>query len=260
MTRPGSRGVDPAGLILGVALSGFFDGILLHQVLQWHHLLSLADGGRLDLQVQILADGLFHVAMYMTLAAGLWLLWRRRSRLALPGAGRRLAVSVILGFGLWNVLDVVGFHWVAGLHRIRVDVAQPLAWDVGWLVLLGLAPCAVAAWVARGAGPGAFAGARTAVAIAGLVTTAAVLAAKPARGADLAVVFHPGMSQADAIAAAVRRGAEISAVDQTGRVLILRFPGGADPWRLYLDGALLVGGTAPSGCGAFLFATDGDVT
>lgn len=27
-------------VLLSVALSGFFDGILLHQVLRWHHLLS----------------------------------------------------------------------------------------------------------------------------------------------------------------------------------------------------------------------------
>ena len=30
--------------ILGFALGGFIDGILLHQVLQWHHLLSLVEG------------------------------------------------------------------------------------------------------------------------------------------------------------------------------------------------------------------------
>lgn len=29
------------GILLGLSLGGFFDGILLHQILQWHHLLSL---------------------------------------------------------------------------------------------------------------------------------------------------------------------------------------------------------------------------
>src|SRR5690606_18965301 len=32
------------GTVLGFALGGFFDGILLHQILQWHHLLSLVPG------------------------------------------------------------------------------------------------------------------------------------------------------------------------------------------------------------------------
>ena len=32
------------GLLLGVGLGGFVDGIVFHQVLQWHHVLT-ADGG-----------------------------------------------------------------------------------------------------------------------------------------------------------------------------------------------------------------------
>lgn len=52
------RGRGPAGWLLGFALGGFFDGILLHQVLQWHHLLSALQGGPFDdLRVQLLADG-----------------------------------------------------------------------------------------------------------------------------------------------------------------------------------------------------------
>jgi uncharacterized membrane protein len=31
-------------ILLGFALGGFFDGILLHQILQWHHLLSSRSG------------------------------------------------------------------------------------------------------------------------------------------------------------------------------------------------------------------------
>jgi len=29
-----------AGILLGLGLVGFVDGILLHQILQWHHMLS----------------------------------------------------------------------------------------------------------------------------------------------------------------------------------------------------------------------------
>ena len=29
-----------AGILFGLGLGGFFDGIVLHQVLQWHHMLS----------------------------------------------------------------------------------------------------------------------------------------------------------------------------------------------------------------------------
>jgi uncharacterized membrane protein len=29
-----------AGIFFGLGLGGFFDGIVLHQLLQWHHMLS----------------------------------------------------------------------------------------------------------------------------------------------------------------------------------------------------------------------------
>ena len=70
-----------AAFWLGFALGGFFDGILLHQILQWHHLLSgLESRGRpfADLRFQILADGYFHILMYVVAAIALWLMWRAR--------------------------------------------------------------------------------------------------------------------------------------------------------------------------------------
>ena len=55
-----------AGLVLGVGLGGFIDGIVLHQILQWHHILT--DHGRYttfpaanvsDLEDNTAVDGLF---------------------------------------------------------------------------------------------------------------------------------------------------------------------------------------------------------
>jgi uncharacterized membrane protein len=57
-------------LLLGVAFGGFFDGILLHQILQWHHLLSLIPAVT-DLRTQVLWDGYFHLLMYVLAMMGL---------------------------------------------------------------------------------------------------------------------------------------------------------------------------------------------
>jgi uncharacterized membrane protein len=35
-----------AGILLGLGLGGFFDGIILHQVLQWHHMHQCRVSGR----------------------------------------------------------------------------------------------------------------------------------------------------------------------------------------------------------------------
>ena len=67
---PAHRGLILAAGTLGFGLSGFFDGILLHQILQWHHLLSLVPGETMrDIGNQIVADGLFHLFMYAIAAA-----------------------------------------------------------------------------------------------------------------------------------------------------------------------------------------------
>src|SRR4051794_21113001 len=65
--------------IIGFALGGFFDGILLHQVLQWQHLFSLVPGERWrDIGSQILMDAWFQVLHYVIACVGLWLLWTAR--------------------------------------------------------------------------------------------------------------------------------------------------------------------------------------
>jgi hypothetical protein len=65
--RPGmvaiGRGVSPVfapALTIGIGLGGFIDGIVLHQILGWHHMLSARTG--FDMRANELADGLFHAA------------------------------------------------------------------------------------------------------------------------------------------------------------------------------------------------------
>ena len=53
-----------------------FYGILLHQILQWHHLLSGFRDRGADLRSQVTADPAFHLAMYVLLLVDLGFLWR----------------------------------------------------------------------------------------------------------------------------------------------------------------------------------------
>ena len=105
------------GMLLGFALGGFFDGILLHQILQWHHLLSLVPG-MADIRLQVLWDGYFHALMYGLVASALWGLWRARHD-SNEGGGGSLPGAALIGFGLWHVVDAVASHWVLRIHRIR---------------------------------------------------------------------------------------------------------------------------------------------
>ena len=77
-------------LLMGIGLGGFVDGIVLHQILQWHHLLTDEGDFPMDtvagLEDNTLADGLFHAATWVFVLIGslaavnAW----RRGRLAPP--------------------------------------------------------------------------------------------------------------------------------------------------------------------------------
>lgn len=236
-----------AAFVLGFALSGFFDGVLLHQILQWHHLLSLVEAEAVrSIRAQILADGLFHALMYVVAVVGLIMLWRARRGLAAPGGSRRLWSGVLVGFGAWNVVDVGLFHWILGIHHIRLDVPNPIAWDVGWLVALGLAPLALGALVAGARPPAGRSGVVSAAVLLLLLGGAGLWSLRPPpSGADTLVVFRPGT---DVLSAVAKMDARLVQMDPSGSVAVLRLPSGMSAWRLYRHGAVLVQGTGPAGC------------
>ena len=188
-----------AGAILGFALGGFFDGILLHQILQWHHLLSLVPGIG-DLRAQVMWDGVFHALMYVIAAAGLVALWRAHRRD--PQVPRGIvAGAMLIGFGTWHVIDTLLSHWFLGIHRIRIDSPNPLAWDLLWLVVFGIVPLLLGLRLRRGGGGSARSGAFVAT-VALLTVGAGAWALMPPPGQDLTtVVFHPGAGPREVFAA-----------------------------------------------------------
>ena len=127
-----------AGIFLGLGLGGFFDGIVLHQILQWHHMLTSAGfppDSVANLQVNTFWDGLFHAATYVFVVVGVLLLWRSAHRRHLWWSGRLLAGSILLGFGIFNVVEGVIDHQLLGIHHVNETVppAQWIWWDLGFL-------------------------------------------------------------------------------------------------------------------------------
>ena len=56
-----------AGILLGLGQAGFFDGIVFHQLLQWHHMFTNIEGTDTvsGLELNTLGDGLFHLADWL---------------------------------------------------------------------------------------------------------------------------------------------------------------------------------------------------
>jgi uncharacterized membrane protein len=130
---PRTHGPILAATLLGIGLGGFFDGIVLHQILQWHHLLSshtpvdTVEGLRLN----TLADGAFHAATWLFTAIGIVLLYRHVRRGHSLG-WRGLVGGLLLGWGGFNVVEGLINHQLLGLHHVRPG-PDLLAYDIGFL-------------------------------------------------------------------------------------------------------------------------------
>jgi uncharacterized membrane protein len=112
------RVVTP-GAVLGFGLGGFVDGIVLHQVLQWHNMGSavLPPVTMHAMSRNMVWDGLFHAATWVVTFAGVWMLWADRARSApQPGV---LAGQMLFGWGCFNLIEGLINHHALQLHHVR---------------------------------------------------------------------------------------------------------------------------------------------
>jgi uncharacterized membrane protein len=234
-----------AGVALGFGLGGFFDGILLHQVLQWHHLLSGLEEVRGDLRFLILTDGLFHVLMYLVTGAGLWLLWRRRQSLV----GARLWPDVLIGFATWHIVDAVLSHWVLGIHRVRMDVENPLVWDLLWLCIFGAVPLALGIALTRRPQTEQSLRLSPLSLAVGAILAGAGAAIPPPSQDVVMVLFRPGLTADEMANALAAVDGRVLWTDPSDQLWAMQLPKEASLLLLYQHGALLVGSSIlPAGC------------
>ena len=121
-------------VLLGIGLGGFFDGIVLHQVLQWHHLLSspYPPDTLSNLELNTLADGIFHLTTWVITAFGVVAVWMTVRESGGRPSWRVLIGGVLAGWGAFNVAEGLVDHQILGIHHVRPGPDQ-LLWDVGFL-------------------------------------------------------------------------------------------------------------------------------
>jgi uncharacterized membrane protein len=125
---------------MGLGLGGFVDGILLHQILQWHHMLTGEQGGRsmstvAGLQANTVADGFFHVATWIMVAVASWLILRAWQQGEMAPPWRAHFGMLLAGWGVFNVVEGLVDHELLGIHHVRDDLGGPMEWDLGFLLL-----------------------------------------------------------------------------------------------------------------------------
>jgi uncharacterized membrane protein len=138
--RGDARPLIAAGVLLGTGLGGFVDGILFHQILQVHNMLSAkypragvdAATALVNVEINMFWDGLFHAFTWATTALGLALLWKAVRRPDVPLSNRTFAGSLALGWGLFNAVEGLIDHQVLQIHHV-VEAGPHGLWDAAFL-------------------------------------------------------------------------------------------------------------------------------
>lgn len=131
--------LDPRPLVaaattLGIGLGGFFDGIVFHQILQVHNMLSerVPCTSLENEQINMFWDGLFHAFCYVAVLVGLWLLWGAVTRRGVLLSGKVCVGGMVLGWGLFNLVEGTIDHEILGVHHVLQN-GNHLLWDMGFL-------------------------------------------------------------------------------------------------------------------------------
>jgi uncharacterized membrane protein len=88
-----------------------------------------------NLEVNTFWDGLFHAATYVLIALGLAMFWRHGRRAHARWSGKLLAGTLLIGWGIFNIVEGVVNHHLLGLHHVNETVphSQWWLWDTGFL-------------------------------------------------------------------------------------------------------------------------------
>ena len=144
------RSVVP-GVVLGLGLGGFADGIALHQIAQWHNMGSArVPPVTMDaMKANMAWDGWFHAATLLLTVVGVYLLLRdAHAGRRLPDT-RALTGQLLLGWGAFNLGEGIVDHHLLQLHHVRdLPVHVPL-YDWLFLAIGGAGLLALGWWLAR---------------------------------------------------------------------------------------------------------------
>jgi uncharacterized membrane protein len=131
---PALRPLVSAGTVLGIGLGGFVDGIVFHQLLQLHNMLTgwIPKTTIANVEINMFWDGLFHAATWLTTAVGVVMLFRAGERREVAWSRRAFAGALVFGWGLFNLVEGAIDHHLLGVHHV-VEAAGLSIWDWAFL-------------------------------------------------------------------------------------------------------------------------------
>lgn len=137
---PGRELLNPvplatAGVVMGIGIGGFIDGILFHQVLQLHAMVSnrLATDTVVGKAVNMFWDGIFHALTLTAVIIGFALLLRLLKRKNINPSSRLAVGGAIGGWGIFNFVEGIIHHHIIKLHNVNEFALNPDIWNYSFL-------------------------------------------------------------------------------------------------------------------------------
>ncbi len=135
--------IRAAGFTIGIGMGGLFDGIVFHQILQVHNMLSarIAPNTLVGAKVNMVWDGVFHAAVWVLTLVGISMLWRAVSRKDVVLSTQALMAAMLMGWGAFNVVEGMVDHHILHLHHVYEILGQSrwdylfLAWGAAMLLI-----------------------------------------------------------------------------------------------------------------------------
>ena len=114
-----------ASVIIGIGFGGFVDGILLHQILQVHEMLSnkIAATNYTGKSVNMFWDGIFHAFCFFSAVTGVVQLWKLMLRNDVDRSGNLFVAGLMFGWGTFNLVEGLMDHQILKLHNV-IEFAQ----------------------------------------------------------------------------------------------------------------------------------------
>ncbi|KHF38168.1 DUF2243 domain-containing protein [Halalkalibacter okhensis] len=121
-----------SGILFGLGLIAFFDEMVFHQLLRWHHFYD-----RSTTDIGLISDGLFHAFSWFATIGGLFMFadLRRRSAVWMT----RWWGGVLFGAGVFQLYDGIVQHKIMRLHQIRYVenvIIYDLVWNIGAVIMV----------------------------------------------------------------------------------------------------------------------------
>lgn len=127
------RSTFAGSFLLGIGIIGMLDGIIFHQILQWHSIYM--DTNRFN---QIVSDGVFHLIVTIIIFIAAVVLWR--SDPSDVKSNKFIFLSgIFLGSGIFNFIEGILNHHILQIHHVRPGPDQflyDILFDISGILLI----------------------------------------------------------------------------------------------------------------------------